>query len=643
MKNQLIRVLLVDDDRADAEITRLALADARLRRFQVEWVDRLARAVERLHGESFDAVLLDLGLPDSRGMETLERVRGENDEIPIVVLTGLADEETGLESLGRGAQDYLVNDNAGSTVLERSICYAIQRQQQQRALAAANAQLEQKNRWLQALNETARQFVDNVSHDFRTPLTVIREFASIMDEGLGGPVTDQQREFLGIILLRVDDLALMVDDMLDVSKLEAGLLGLWRKAGQVADIVERTRVVLEQRSEAKGIRFEIAVPPTLPAVYCDFDKVGRVIVNLAVNAIKFTPKGGHVSLWAKAGAKVGEVEVGITDDGPGISQDKLALIFERFSQAGNQAEASVKGFGLGLNIARELVFLNLGAMRVESEPGQGSTFSFTLPTAEPQRLFERYLDGVAARDDCVQGFSPLLSLLSAEIGGAGDVAMVQAADGFLQTAVGSFDLVYPTRSQGWILAVRCPVEELGHLMQRILAQWAELSENRPAGPLPELKLRALGTWRTDRRRADVVSAFAAAVVAAPAATAPHRRVLVVDDDNDVIQSLDLRLRSAGYEVVTATDGQQAVARAVSDHPDVIVLDIRMPVQDGIVALGKLKQLEDTRRIPVIMLSASIGDQQETRELGARFFIEKPFDARTVMSAVETSLVETCIP
>ncbi|HEV3024330.1 MAG TPA: response regulator, partial [Pirellulales bacterium] len=321
----------------------------------------------------------------------------------------------------------------------------------------------------------------------------------------------------------------------------------------------------------------------------------------------------------------------------------LAVIFERFKQATNQAEASVKGFGLGLNIARELVHLNLGTMRVESEPGKGSTFSFTLPTAEPQRLFERYLDHVAARDGCLPGISPLLSLVRAEIEGPGDEATYQAADGFLQTAVGSFDLVYRTCAQRWILAVRCPVEELGHLMQRILGQWAELSENRPAGALPDLTLHALGSWRTDRRRAEVVAAFAEEAGAAPPAGSSPRRVLVVDDDEDVLQSLDLRLRMAGYDVLTAADGQQAVARAVSDHPDVIVLDVRMPIQDGVAALGELKSREDTRRIPVIMLSASIGDQQTTRELGARYFIEKPFDARTIMSAVETSLQEACNP
>jgi CheY-like chemotaxis protein len=193
------------------------------------------------------------------------------------------------------------------------------------------------------------------------------------------------------------------------------------------------------------------------------------------------------------------------------------------------------------------------------------------------------------------------------------------------------------------MAVRCPAEELGRLMQRVLAEWAELSQNRPAGALPDLTLKALGTWRVDRRRAEVAAAFAAAAGAPCDAGAPSRRVLLVDDDCDTVQSLGFRLRAAGYDVVTAGDGKQGVARALSDHPDVIILDVRMPVQDGVAALGELKQREDTRQIPVIMLSASVGDQHRTRELGARYFIQKPYDAQAVMSAVQLSLQEACTP
>src|SRR5690349_8065758 len=111
MRKQPIRALIVDDDQADAEITRLALAQAARRQFQVDRVARLADALARLRSAAFDVVLLDLGLPDSQGLATLQRIREENDDIPIVVLTGLSDEETGLASLGQGAQDYLVKDS----------------------------------------------------------------------------------------------------------------------------------------------------------------------------------------------------------------------------------------------------------------------------------------------------------------------------------------------------------------------------------------------------------------------------------------------------------------------------------------------------------------------------------------------------
>lgn len=639
--DELLRVLLVDDDVADAELTRVALAESRSRQFQVTHATRAAAALDCLRRDAFDVLLLDLGLPDAQGMATVETVREENDEVPIVVLTGLSDEKTALESLDRGAQDYLVKGTATSGSLERSICYAIQRQQQHRALAVTNEQLAQKNQWLQTLNETARNFVDNVSHDFRTPLAVIREFASILQEGLNGPVNAKQQEYLGVIMARVDDLALMTDDLLDVSKLEAGLLGLWRRTVQPLEIIERVRVVLERRAASAHLSLEIAVEDSLPAVYCDVEKIGRVIVNLAVNAIKFTRADGRVRVWVKASSQDQEVTFGVTDTGPGIAPENLAAIFERFKQVGGKAEAKAKGFGLGLNIARELVQLNLGKMHVESSLGHGSTFSFTVPAADPLVLFDRYLDLVLACADQSPAFNSSVSLLTAEIGAGGDAKLLSAVNGFLQTAVGSYDLVYCVDERHWALAIRRQQDELNALVRQITQEWTEFGDNRPAGALPELRIETVGSWRTDRRRAELVEAFRA-ITRANSPPAAVKRVLLVDDDRDLIESVGTRMRAAGFEVIAATDGREGVNRAVKDQPDVIVLDIRTPILDGISALGELKRRNETSHIPVVMLSASIGHRQESKELGARFFIQKPFDSADVISAVKTSLSEACL-
>ena len=247
MDRKSIRVLLVDDDRGDAELTRRALTEIGNPCFAVESAAGLDEAIKRLAEHDFDVALLDLGLPDSQGTETLKRFRAvSRDDMPIIVLTGLVDERTALEAVGSGAQDYITKDDIASNLLARSIRYALHRQHLLHQVKTTNELLEERNRRLAQLYDTAQQFVENVSHEFRTPLTVIREFTSIIRDGLDGPVTAKQKDHLNKVLNRTDDLSLMVDDMLDISRLEAGLLGI------MAPSLSRDRSGRQRRRTIKG-------------------------------------------------------------------------------------------------------------------------------------------------------------------------------------------------------------------------------------------------------------------------------------------------------------------------------------------------------------------------------------------------------
>src|SRR5882757_736886 len=396
MDRKSIRVLLVDDDHGDAELTRRALTEIGNPCFTVESAAGLDEAIKRLAEHDFDVALLDLGLPDSQGTETLKRFREvSRDDLPIIVLTGLVDERTALEAVGSGAQDYITKDDIASNLLARSIRYALHRQHLLHQVKTTNELLEERNRRLAQLYNTAQQFVENVSHEFRTPLTVIREFTSIIRDGLDGPVTAKQKEHLSKVLNRTDDLSLMVDDMLDISRLEAGLLGVWRRPCQTIDLVDNVAGLLKGRATLKGITLSTAVAPDLPVLYCDEEKARRVIMNLAVNAIKFAPEGGKVDIWARMSTNGSDVEIGVSDNGPGISSDNLQVIYDRFRQVDQGLNTSTKGFGLGLNIAKELVALNLGQLNVTSSLGGGSTFSFSLPPYETRILADRYLSRLA--------------------------------------------------------------------------------------------------------------------------------------------------------------------------------------------------------------------------------------------------------
>lgn len=251
---------------------------------------------------------------------------------------------------------------------------------------------------LGAMAERAHRVVDDVSHEFRTPLAVIKEFASIISDGLAGPVSDQQEQYLKIMSGAVVDLNHMVEDLLDSSKLRAGRLRVERRPYSVEEIFEAARATLARKASSRSILIEEQVEDGLPRVFADEEKVRRVISNLMTNAIKFSPEGSTIILSATRSEVPGEVRIGVTDRGPGLSEEDIDSLFGRFQQVSTARSVAAKGFGLGLSIAEELTWLNLGKISVESEKGKGATFSFTLPCDDPAIVIDHYFATMAATD-----------------------------------------------------------------------------------------------------------------------------------------------------------------------------------------------------------------------------------------------------
>jgi len=636
---QTKRVLIVDDDQVDASITQHALKKCHCE-FHVALATSLTQAFEKLNEERFDVVLLDLGLPESCGLDTLKAFTSQANPIPIVVLTGLDADGSATVALDEGAQDYLAKDEINSTTLSRAILHSVHRWRLAQKLRSANEQLADKNSRLAELYNTAQQFVDNVSHEFRTPLTVIKEFSAIMRDGLDGPLNEKQETRLDKIINRTDDLAIMVDDMLDVSKLEAGLLGVWRRRCTVADILSPVVSLLERRATLRDVNLTTDYDSNTPLVYCDDEKVRRVVINLAVNAVQFTPPGGTVCVWSRYEPETSAVRIGVTDTGAGISEENLKLIFDRFQQVDGGLRQSTKGFGLGLNIAEELVQLNLGQMSVASELQQGSTFSFTCPIDQPRILVQRNLE-IWAEQAPEQSIT-LLDVTAAPFGE--DTAIV--VDEFLQGSRSRDNFVYRGPGDLWIVAAKCDADKSQEMQQRLLDEWALVQRNCPMD-LPELIIRPRQTWNyLAHDLPQIVEAFTAGFAPTPEALRSEpsaRSVLLVDDNPDVLEGLTVRMEAAGYNVSTAIDGLQALKKLQTGTPDAIVLDVMMPGLNGLETLKQVRGREETIQTPVVMLSASLRDQQVALNEGANFFITKPYNSKDVLLAIENSIAKELTP
>jgi anti-sigma regulatory factor (Ser/Thr protein kinase) len=285
----------------------------------------------------------------------------------------------------------------------------------------------------------------------------------------------------------------MVDDMLDVSKIEAGLLGIWRRDVQLHDIIRHAMSMLQRKASVRGVTLEVVVPESLPTVCCDEEKVARVIVNLVTNGIKFCASDGVVRLWARSDEENREILVGVTDDGPGIPLEKQRAIFDRFSQLDTVQKQSTKGFGLGLAIAKELVHANLGELSIESIPGQGSTFTFTLPFAEPDKIFRQYLSRVTSlAQDAFE-----LCFIRATAGDRVSKKEADDLDVFLGHNIRRNDIVIRASDLTWVVVLFVPKMEHADSIDRIERAHAELSRNRPFGPLPSLEWDVQGTWSVD--------------------------------------------------------------------------------------------------------------------------------------------------
>jgi len=256
----------------------------------------------------------------------------------------------------------------------------------QSALAIQNARLfreiEDKSRQLEIASQHKSEFLANMSHELRTPLNAIIGFSEVLYERMFGEINDKQAEYLTDILESGRHLLSLINDILDLSKIEAGRMELEPSEFDLPSAIENTLILVRERAQRRAITLEHTVDERVGTIRADERKVKQVLLNLLSNALKFTPEGGRIDVVA--GAHDGVTEISVTDTGVGIAPEDQEAVFEEFRQVGTAAR-KVEGTGLGLAISRKFIELHGGRIWVKSQPGIGSTFAFTLPLTVDQR------------------------------------------------------------------------------------------------------------------------------------------------------------------------------------------------------------------------------------------------------------------
>ena len=515
-----------------------------------------------------------------------------------------------------------------------------------KSLNTAYQRLEQLNVELARARQAAEQarrlkaeFAAAISHELRTPLNLIIGFSEMMVTApqayRGQPLPDVYRGDVEAIYRNACHLSNLVDDVLDLSQIEADRMGLQKEQVHLAPVVDEAVTTIARLFNAKGLSLEVQVPLDLPVVFADRTRVRQILINLLNNAARFTSLGGvTVRAWAEGS----DVIVAVVDTGIGIAAESLSVVFEEFRQVHVLGERRVVGSGLGLAVSKSFVELHGGSMWVESRPGEGSTFFFSLPSCES------VITGSGlAQDDRWAKPTPganagdrTLLVIDRE----GDAARLfgRHLDGYRVLA-----------ARGLETARRIAAENVIQAAIAIGANgppdWATVRRIGDTFPSVPVMVCALSTRKITARELGVADCLTKPVGREQVRLALRRLgrnvrdILIVDDDAEMVRLLDrlVRLTSRRYVVWEAQSGQEALSLLETKRPDAVLLDLVMPDLSGDELLRRMRELPALRDVPVVLVTGQ-GLTDET--VTAEFFgitQQGGLSVRELMRCVRTSL------
>lgn len=370
MADKSLSILLVEDNPGDRRLICEMLAEARSVTFDIKHADRLQAGLEHLGGNRVDIVLLDLGLPDSQGLETLSKMYAQVTEVPIVVLTGLDDEMLGAQAINKGAQDYLIKGQVDTNLLARTIRYAIERKQAEERERQLHLQLDLSNR-LASLGV----MVEGIAHEINNPLVSVIGIAELLMEE---DIPKDAKESVKTI----------IDSGQRIANIVAGLSAfaqqqeLKRTYVNINNIIQDTLAMRAYSMETNNIEVTTQFDPALPLTMADTDQLQQVFLNIIINAetgMKLAHGKGNLSI--KTETIENTIKISFTDDGPGIPEANLIHLFDPFFSTREVSQ----GIGLGLSVCYGIITGHNGQIYVRSRLGKGAVFIIELPVIAEEK------------------------------------------------------------------------------------------------------------------------------------------------------------------------------------------------------------------------------------------------------------------
>jgi len=529
--------------------------------------------------------------------------------------------------------------------------------------------LQEKNVELEHASRMKSEFLATMSHELRTPLNAVIGFSEALKDGLVGEMTASQQEYIGDIFTSGQHLLSLINDILDLSKVEAGMMALEPEEVDVGGLVSGALSIVREKAAARNIALDLDIDEDLGVSQLDVRKTKQIVYNLLSNAVKFSDHGGRVALQARrvprgdvgmlhgtwpvhsfplADSELDEfLEISVTDGGMGISKDDMGKLFQAFSQIDSSLARKFEGTGLGLAMVKQMTELLGGTVAVASQAGEGARFTAWLPlrtltradVSGPQRLGSEPAKGSARvalviEDD--ESSADLVRLLL-EAEGFAVLHAVSAEDALGMAAEQSLDLI--------TLDVRLPGIDGWDFLTRI-------REDPRLAHVPVVIISGAGESNT------AMTLGAAAILQKPISRTQlkvslanlglheahdrTRSVLVVDDEPKAVELIAAFLPPPSYAIVRAYGGSEAIILAQRLLPDLILLDLMMPDVNGFDVVEALQRHSETARIPILVVTAKDISAEDRRILNAsdnavRIIEKAGFNRRGFMAEVRRAL------
>jgi len=502
-------------------------------------------------------------------------------------------------------------------------------------------ELELANAKLRKADRLKSEFLANMSHELRTPLNAIIGFAELMRDGICGELNENQMASVIDIHESGKHLLRMINDILDLSKVEAGKMELQPEEFSVAQAFDDIQSIVRDMANKKKLSLQTIVPEDLPDIYADQVKFKQIMYNLLSNAVKFTLEGGDITV--EASFNDDKFLISVADTGIGVRPEDHETIFDEFKQLDSSRSRQYEGTGLGLALTKRLVELHGGEIWVESEGlGMGSKFSFTLPAIKPDveathrvaptKILERSLPQTSGRplektilvvEDNTQA-AQLLCIYLTEAGyntvvaTDGDKAVKMARE--VKPFAITLDIMLP-KKDGWQVMQELKSFENTYSIPVIIIS---VVDDQSFG----FSMGAVGYLVKPIDKDQLLHTLEKIELAAKVEdTAP--RILIIDDRPEDLKLMKAILRGEGYSILEASDGAEGVAKAIEERPDLLILDLLMPGMSGFDVIKSLQEHAEARDIPIIICTVKelTAEDREMLNSKVKSIVQKGEDAK----------------